>query len=93
MTIVNKDHEVPMKPEPVLYAAQHPDMSEALLIDGNTAQSTSMIRHMAIHTILREYDIFLDAHEWFVLPVPADTEQGLDLFHEDRNEWGYDLES
>lgn len=86
----DKDNEGFPSPDPVLYAAQHPDMSEALLIDGNTAHSTRMILNMAAMTILREYDEMLPVDEWLVMPVPASTEQGLDLFHEDRNQWGYE---
>jgi len=64
---------------PVLFAVQSPDMSEALLIDGNTAQSDRYVIGMAKMHMLKTFDVWLE-DDWKIEKVDQDTEQGYSIF-------------
>jgi len=64
---------------PVLFAVQSPDMSEALLIDGNTAQSDRYVIAVAKINMLKAFDVWLE-DDWKIEKVDQDTEQGYSIF-------------
>ena len=67
-----------MSSNPVLFAAQAPGMSEALLIEGNDLQSRRYISNHATMYMLEHFDVFLK--DITVDVVDADTPQGYSIF-------------
>jgi hypothetical protein len=54
----------------IAYAAQHPNMSEPLVIESEVERTPRAIAAWASMTILREYDVMLPLDEFVVTVLP-----------------------
>lgn len=62
------------------YAIQHPDMSEAVIVDAHAARTEKgLIAQVAMY-MLRNFDVALDTARFVIVPVDSDTPTPIDLF-------------
>lgn len=67
------------------YAIQHPDMSEAVLVDASPVRTEKgLIAQVAMY-MLRNFDAALDTSEFVIAPVDSDTNTPVDLFDDYHN--------
>jgi hypothetical protein len=55
------------------YAVQHPNMSEALIMETSPHHSESFLVNMAVLYVMQSFDELLPRDGFIVRPVPADT--------------------
>ena len=63
-----------------LYAIQHPNMSEALLVEASPARSKSGLKAQIALYVAQQFDVMLPAGEFVCQAVDSDTIQGFSLF-------------
>jgi hypothetical protein len=70
----------------ITYAVQHPDMSEALIVEANEARTEKGLIAQCFMYMLKHFDVSLDTDEWMIktiYPIFPTTNQSLDLFAAD----------
>jgi hypothetical protein len=58
----------------ITYAVQHPDMSEALIVEANEARAEKGIIAQCFMYMLKHFDAALDTDDWVIAAVADDTE-------------------
>jgi len=64
----------------ITWALQHPDMSEALLVDASPVRTERGLKAQMAMYVLQNFDVMLDVDEWHAKVVPDDTPTGYSLF-------------
>jgi hypothetical protein len=58
----------------ITYAVQHPDMSEALIVEASEARTEKGLIAQCFMYMLKHFDVSLDHDDWVISAVADDTE-------------------